>query len=339
MARVKEFVEYKDPKTGKVGRRNTDTMPGSAGSSWYFFRYADPKNSEEAFSFEAQKYWMPVDLYVGGPEHTVGHLLYSRFWTKILFDVGLSSYDEPFKKLAHQGDILGPDGFRMSKSRGNVVNPDDVREEYGADATRLYICFMGPFDKAKPWSSQGIDGVRRFLDRIWRLCVDENGTPQAVDVELPESLNKLLHKTIKKVGDDIENMNFNTAISAMMVLVNEIYRLNLKPRNVLMPLAQLLMPLAPHIAEEIWAKLGGKGLVSLAPWPSFDPALVVDDLMEMGVQVAGKMRGTIQVSEQTSEEDAVKMAREVVAVKNALEGKTIVKVVYKPGKILNLIVK
>jgi leucyl-tRNA synthetase len=340
LARVKEFVEYKDRRTGRVGRRNTDTMPGSAGSSWYFLRYTDPHNSKEAFSFDAQKYWMPVDLYVGGPEHTVGHLLYSRFWTKVLFDAGLTSYDEPFKKLAHQGDILGPDGQRMSKSRGNVINPDEVREEYGADATRLYICFMGPFDKSKPWSSQGIEGVRRFLDRLWRLVVDEDGRVQAEDAEnIPESLNKLLHKTVKKVGEDIEKMNFNTAISAMMVLVNELYRLNLKPRKLLKTLSQLLMPLAPHLAEEIWEKLGGSGLVSLAPWPSFDPELVVDDLMEMGVQVNGKMRGTIQVTEQTSESDAVQMAQEIVAVKNALEAKAIAKVVYKPGKILNLIVK
>lgn len=339
LARVKEFVEYKDPKTGQIGKRNTDTMPGSAGSSWYFLRYTDPQNSRMPFSFEAQKYWMPVDLYVGGPEHTVGHLLYARFWQKVLFDAGLTSYDEPFQKLAHQGDIQGPDGQRMSKSRGNVVNPDEVREEYGADATRMYICFMGPFDKSKPWNSQGIEGVRRFLDRVWRLGFEGDQVIAEDMPELPESVNKLLHKTIKKVGEDIESMNFNTAISAMMVLVNELYRLNIRPRSVLKTLSQLLMPFAPHIAEEIWSRLGEKGLVSLASWPSYDPNLVVDDLFEMGVQVSGKMRGTIQVSEQTPEDEAVKLAQEITAVQNALQGKSIVKVVYKPGKILNLIAK
>lgn len=339
LARVKEFVEYKS-KSGEKGRRETDTMPGSAGSSWYFLRYIDPKNTNAPVDFEKQKYWMPVDLYVGGPEHTVGHLLYARFWQKVLFDAGLVSHDEPFKKLAHQGTIMGPDGQRMSKSRGNVVNPDDVRAEYGADATRMYICFLGPFDKDKPWATTGIEGVRRFLERVWRLVVADDGSSQPLtDDPLPESLNKLLHKTIKKVGDDLENLSFNTAISAMMILVNEIYSLGLRPRLALKPLVQLLAPLAPHIAEELWSRLGGTGFVSVAPWPAFDASLVADDVVTMAVQVNGKTRGTVDLSVNAGEDEAMSAARGLVAVKNAIEGKNIAKIIYKPGKILNIIVK
>lgn len=337
LARVKEFVEYKDAKTGEAGKRDTDTMPGSAGSSWYFLRFVDPKNTNAPFSFEAQKYWMPVDLYVGGAEHTVGHLLYSRFWQKVLFDVGLVSSDEPFKKLAHQGVILGPDGQRMSKSRGNVVNPDDVKDSYGADATRLYISFLGPFDKDKPWSSQGIEGVKRFLDRLWRLAIDEAGAPQFSDDALAPELEKLLHKTIKKVGEDLENMSFNTAISAMMILVNELYKINSRSKRVLKPLCQLLMPFAPHLAEELWEKLGETGFISLAPWPSFDPALVIDDKVTMAVQVNGKTRGTVELALDADESAAVGAALALTTVQNALAGKSPKKVIYKPGKILNLI--
>jgi leucyl-tRNA synthetase len=339
LARVKEFVDYTDKKTGEKGRRITDTMPGSAGSSWYFLRYCDPKNDKQAFAFDKQKYWMPVDLYIGGPEHTVGHLLYSRFWTKVLFDAGMVSYDEPFKRLGHQGDILGPDGARMSKSRGNVVNPDEVREQYGADAARMYICFLGPFDKSKPWSTSGIEGVSRFLDRVWRLVVTEDGQNHPYSEEVPEELNRVLHKTIKKVGDDIDNLSFNTAISAMMILVNEIYAANVRPRRVLQALVQILAPFAPHVSEELWNRLGGTGFVSTAQWPAFDESLTVDDSVTIGVQVLGKTRGDIKIAVNASEDDAMEAARRIPAVKNALEGKTVAKVIYKPGKILNIVVK
>ena len=339
LARIDEFVNYPKKINDQSWKRNTDTMPGSAGSSWYFLRYIDPHNADAPFDHDKQKYWMPVDLYVGGPEHTVGHLLYSRFWQKVLYDVGLVSHPEPFQRLAHQGDILGPDGQRMSKSRGNVVNPDEVRDQFGADAVRLYVCFMGPFDKGKPWNSQGIEGVRRFLDRLWRLVFDENNRVIATDVAVSEQLNKTLHKTIKKVTEDIESMGFNTAISAMMVLVNELYNEKVRPKSILKTLSQLLMPLAPHIAEEIWSALGGEGFVSLAKWPAFDEALCQDDLIELGVQVNGKMRGTISGPPDLEETPAVNMALEIVAVKNAIGEGKVVKVIYKAGKILNLIVK
>jgi leucyl-tRNA synthetase len=337
LAAATDWVNY----NGKLGhgRRETDTMPGSAGSSWYFLRYTDPLNDKEMFSPAAQKYWMPVDLYVGGAEHTVGHLLYARFWQKVLFDAGLVTVDEPFKKLAHQGLVLGPDGEKMSKSRGNVINPDDVKTAHGADATRMYICFMGPFDKDKPWATNGIDGVRRFLDRVWRLVCDDNGAVIAADDDVPPELEKLLHKTIKKVTEDIPAFGFNTCISQMMILVNELYRLNIKPKSVLRTLAQLMMPFGPHLAEEVWEKLGGEGLVSLAPWPKFDPALCLDDKMTMGVQVNGKMRGTIDIAPDCPEAEALAAALAVAAVQNAMNGQAPSKVIYKAGKILNIIVK
>lgn len=337
LARSTEWTHYKG-SLGE-GQRETDTMPGSAGSSWYFLRYIDPNNDSAPFSDEAQKYWMPVDLYVGGAEHTVGHLLYSRFWHKVLFDAGLVSSSEPFQKLVHQGLILGPDGEKMSKSRGNVINPDEVRDGFGADAIRCYVSFMGPLDKDKPWATNGIDGVRRFLERFWRLVSDESGQLIATDQSLPPDVEKLLHKTIKKVTEDIESMSFNTAISSMMILVNEFYRAEIKPKAALKTLAQLVMPFAPHIAEEIWEKLGGEGFVSLAAWPKYNPDLVQDDVVVTAVQVLGKTRGTIEISLKATEEEAVNLALAVGTVKSAIGEKKIEKVIYKPGKILNLIIK
>lgn len=335
LARVDEWVNT------PLGRRETDTMPGSAASSWYFLRFTDPLNQKEAFSHEAQKYWMPVDIYVGGPEHTVGHLLYARFWHKVFFDCGLVSHPEPFKKLFHQGMVLGPDGEKMSKSRGNTISPEEVRVEFGADAIRLYISFMGPVDKDKPWATSGIEGVRRFLDRVWRLTFNEQGQVIAQDMDISdrEEFNRLFHKTVGKVTADIENLSLNTAISAMMILVNEMYKLDIRPLHVLKTLAQLLMPMAPHFAEEVWSKLGGEGFVSLAPWPSFDPELAKDDVISMGVQVNGKHRGEIRISLDADEATAVGLATEVASVQAALSGKKIDKVIYKAGRILNLIIK
>jgi leucyl-tRNA synthetase len=321
-------------------------MPGSAGSSWYFLRYIDPENESAPVAPEKERYWMPVDLYVGGPEHTVGHLLYSRFWQKVLFDAGIVSHDEPFQKLAHQGMILGPDGEKMSKSRGNVVNPDEMRDKYGADALRCFILFLGPMDRDKPWQESGIDGVSRFLDRVWRICTDENGKLQVDDSELSDELNKLLHKTIKKVGEDIESLNFNTAISAMMILLNEIYRSGQRPRKAIQPLVQILSPFAPHLCEEIWALLHGQAetsssaknsLVALSAWPTFDSNLTVDSVVTIGVQVNGKARGSIDLDKDAEEALAVAKAQELETVRNALGGKPVKKVIYKAGRILNLI--
>ncbi|MCJ8277620.1 MAG: leucine--tRNA ligase, partial [Bdellovibrionales bacterium] len=247
------------------GERETDTMPGTAGSAWYCLRYTDPNNPDVLADMEKQKYWMPVDLYVGGPEHTVSHLLYSRFWQKVLFDAGLASTDEPFMKLAHQGMLLGTDGEKMSKSRGNVVNPDDVRDEYGADALRCFILFLGPMDRDKPWNPNGINGVKKFLDRVWRLCVDENSNYLGKDEKHSDNLEKLVHKTSHKVGTDIENLDFNTAISALMILVNEIYKEGTQSKELLEKLILLLAPFAPHMCEEVWSIMDKEGFVSLSP--------------------------------------------------------------------------
>ena len=337
LAKNEAWVNYNS--NGVTGKRITDTMPGAAGSSWYFFRYADPNNDKEAYSQAAAKYWMPVDLYVGGPEHTVGHLLYSRFWTKVLFDAGMSPVSEPFKKLAHQGMILGPDGEKMSKSRGNVIPADDVAGDYGVDTLRCFVCFLGPMDKDKPWSSSGIDGVKRFLDRLARLAVnEETQTCVATDEDLNAEVEKSLHKTIKKVSEDIENLGFNTCISQMMIFVNDLYKHNCHSKKALVPLVQLLQPFAPHLAEELWAKMSQPGLVVTASWPPFKPELCVDDVITLGVQVNGKMRGTIELATAASEAEAMAAALKVAAVQSALGGKAPNKVIYKAGKILNIIV-
>lgn len=340
LAKIHEWVRYKGTANGgEEGRRITDTMPGAAGSSWYFLRYIDPHNANAPFSADSEKYWMPVDLYVGGPEHTVGHLLYSRFWMKVLFDCGLVTHDEPFKKLAHQGMILGPDGEKMSKSRGNVIPALDIAQTHGTDAVRTFVCFMGPLDKDKAWSPTGIDGVKRFLDRVSRLVVNDDGGYVATQTPAPAEIVKLVHKTVKKVTEDIESMSFNTAVSAMMILVNELYKMDCRSEEALRPLVQVLAPFAPHLAEELWEKMGGKGLCALAPWPKYDPALVTDDTVTIGVQVNGKMRGTIEIAADASESDAVAAAKEVAGVSAVLAGKSPDKVIYKAGKILNLIVK
>ena len=332
LARAKEFVNYRGAK-GEAGQRETDTMPGSAASSWYFLRYTDPHNENQPFSFEAQKYWMPADLYVGGAEHSVGHLLYARFWQKVLYDEGLVSHKEPFQKLVHQGAVLGEDGFRMSKSRGNGVSPDELKDKYGADAVRIYICFLGPFEKDKPWSSKGIGGSRRFLDRVWRFALESRGKNKP----LSRSLERALHQTIKKTGEDIESMGFNTAVSALMILLNMIYKEEARNEALARVFSQLLMPFAPHIAEEMWEMLGGEGFVSLAPWPEYDLSKISVENLSIGVQVNGKARGVIVLPKGASEEEAAEKALQLNRVKQALGGKAPIKRIYRPGKILNLI--
>ena len=329
LARVKDFVNYKDK-----GKRETDTMPGSAASSWYFLRYTDPHNEKEAFDFEDQKYWMPVDLYVGGAEHSVGHLLYSRFWQKVLFEEGLVSHKEPFQKLAHQGAVLGEDGFRMSKSRGNGVNPDEMRTQYGADCLRLYICFLGPFEKDKLWSFKGIEGIQRFLDRYSRFAKESLGKKET----LSASLDTLVHQTIKKVEEDVESMNFNTAISSLMILLNEIYKQELRDESLAKLFTKLLQVFAPHLAEEVWGLLGEKDFVCNSEWPKYSPEKIKTEAVCIGVQVNGKIRGSLQLSKNTSEKEALEKALKIKAVQKALKGQALKKCIYKPGKILNLII-
>jgi len=344
LAAIHDWVKAKDGK-GRPAMRETDTMPGSAGSSWYFLRYCDPNNEKEFVSKDAEKYWMPVDLYLGGPEHAVGHLLYARFWTKVLFDAGLISHDEPFQKLVHQGMILGEDGEKMSKSRGNVINPDIVVEKYGADTLRVYEMFMGPLERDKPWSTNAIEGTYRFLMRAWRVFVDDRDedtgdapkkllfTDQApTDEDL-----KITHKTIKKVTEDIENMRFNTAISSMMIWVNHMTKFPTRPKACLKPFVQLLNPFAPHIAEELWAILGEKTELTYTAWPVFDPALAKDDLLTIAVQVMGKTRGMLEVEPGTEQAALEKLAKEIPQVANQLQGKEIRKVIFVKDKILNFV--
>lgn len=334
LARAKDWRFFQ--RGGKWFARETNTMPQWAGSCWYYLRYLDPKNHENIFSKEQYDAWMPVDLYVGGSEHAVLHLLYARFWHEVLFDLGLVSHPEPFLKLVHQGMILGEDGQKMSKSRGNVVNPDGIVEKYGADSLRLYEMFMGPLEQKKPWQSSGIDGMRRFLDRAWAALAIGRVTdaPGAFD---PET-RRAVHKTVQKVTADIEAMHFNTAISSMMILIKQIGALAAVPREAARTFVLLLSPFAPHIAEEIWERLGGTQTLAFESWPAFDPKLCTDDSAEIGVQVLGRLRGTITLAKDAPEDAAVALALADPKVRSFVEGKTIKKVVYVPGRILNLIV-
>ncbi|MCC5816127.1 MAG: leucine--tRNA ligase, partial [Leptospira sp.] len=339
LALATDWLEYKDPATGMIGKRETNTMPQWAGSCWYYLRYIDPHNTERLIDPNLEKEWMPVGIYVGGAEHAVLHLLYSRFWHKILFDLGHVSTPEPFQKLVHQGLILGEDKRKMSKSLGNVVNPDQVVEEYGADSLRLFEMFMGPFEMVKPWSTKGVEGVHRFLQRTWRLFHQGEAESFRIDdIEPTESEWKILHKTIDKVAKDIEGFSFNTAISQMMIFVNEITPTTRRPRKILEPFVLVLAPFAPHITEELWSLLGHGNSLSYEPFPIADPKFLVDDEIILPVQVNGKLRGELKVSKDINQEDAEKLARDHEKVIPFLDGKTIRKVVFVPGKILNFVV-
>ena len=337
------LVKAKDWMTverdGQTSQRESNTMPQWAGSCWYYLRFVDPRNDKEPFSKEKQDYWMPVDLYVGGAEHAVLHLLYARFWHKVLFDCGVVSTKEPFHKLVNQGMILGENGEKMSKSRGNVINPDAVVKEYGADSLRLYEMFMGPLTQTKPWQTAGIVGCHRFLSRVWRLLVDETGGIKCKDAPISADATKALHKTIKKVTEDIEAMSYNTAISAMMEFVNLLYKEPHVNQQTAATLMLILSPFAPHVAEEIWARLGGH-TTSLAyeTWPTFDPALVVDNSVVISVQVNGKLRGTIEVSKTAPQTEILAAAKDLEAVQRNIEGKMIRKEIYVPGKIVNFVI-
>lgn len=330
LVRSKKFHDVKCPKCGLSAKRESDTMDTFVCSSWYYFRYADPKNNKEFASKEEIKKWLPVDLYVGGAEHNVLHLLYSRFFTKVLHNLGYIEFDEPFFKLRHQGIILAEDGRKMSKSLGNVVNPDDVINEYGADALRMFEMFMGPLEDSKPWNTKGIVGISRFLERIWNLKekISDNANPQ---------IKKSIHKAIKKISGDIEGLDFNTAISAMMILTNELGKESFSKEDFEIFLI-LLSPFAPHIAEELWQSLGHKDSIFKEQWPEFDPKLVKDDVISLVIQVNGKVRDNVEAEADISEEKAKELALSRDNVKRWIEGKEIKKVIFVPNKLLNIVI-
>jgi leucyl-tRNA synthetase len=340
LANLEAWLATTDPATGKPARRETNTMPQWAGSCWYYLRFIDPKNSRRLVDPGKERYWMPVDLYVGGSEHAVLHLLYARFWHKVLYDVGVVSTPEPFKKLVHQGIVLGEDNQKMSKSRGNVVNPDEMIERFGADAVRLYEMFMGPLEAMKPWSTRGVEGVTRFLDRVWRLIVNDDGSVSrtVVDTEPSAGQRRLLHQTIKKVTEDLEGLRFNTAISQMMVFTNDMTKLDRRPRALIEPFVLLLAPFAPHLCEDLWEKLGRRPSVAREPWPAFDPALVVSDRCEIPIQVNGKLRSRIEVPADWTEEQVVALATQDAKLAEWLQGKQPRKVIYVPKKLVNFVV-
>lgn len=336
LAKSGDWLNYR--ADGKVYQRETNTMPQWAGSCWYYLRFIDPKNNHEAWAKDKEKYWMPVDLYVGGVEHAVLHLLYARFWHKVLFDCGLVSGNEPFKKLVNQGMILGENGEKMSKSRGNVVNPDDVIIQWGADAFRLYEMFMGPLEAVKPWKSDGIVGTHRFVARIWRLLIDQTGAPIHTSDEVSEGFEKLLHKAIKKVSEDTEHMRFNTAISTMMELSNAAYKEASLSRAAAETIILLVSPYAPHIAEELWSRYGHQESLAYQPWPKFDPAKIIDDTVVVSVQVNGKLRGTLEVSKNAEKNAVIAEARALDTVQKQFAGKEPTKEIYVPGKIVNFVI-
>ena len=337
LATIEEWVNVTLPD-GRKGRRETNTMPQWAGSCWYYLRFIDPKNETAPWDKAKERYWMPVDLYVGGAEHAVLHLLYARFWHKVLYDLGWVHTKEPFQKLVNQGMILGEDNQKMSKSRGNVVNPDDVVKAHGADSLRLFEMFMGPLEAVKPWMTKGVDGVRRFLDRAWRVVVDEDTDACLAQDDAPsDEVVRALHKTIKKVTEDLEGMRYNTAIAALMELTNLLTKQGARSRSVLEPYVQLLAPFAPHLGEELWSRLGHAGGISFVPWPAFDPALCVDDTVTYAVQVMGKMRGQLEMARDVDQADALAQARALPNVARHLEGKTIRREIFVPGRMINFV--
>ncbi|HFD0877051.1 MULTISPECIES: leucine--tRNA ligase [Enterococcus] len=338
LANIEEWVNVVDPVTGKKGRRETNTMPQWAGSSWYYLRYIDPHNKKELADYEKLKRWLPVDIYIGGAEHAVLHLLYARFWHKFLYDIGVVPTKEPFQKLYNQGMILGENNEKMSKSRGNVVNPDDVVETYGADTLRMYEMFMGPLDASIAWSENGLEGSRKFLDRVWRLIVDENNKMRDRITTLNDGkLDKVYHQTVKKVTEDYENLHFNTAISQLMVFINEAYKVDALPYEYIEGFVQLLAPIAPHMGEELWAILGNDGGISYAPWPTYDEAALVEDEVEVVFQVNGKVRAKSNVPRDLGKDELEKAALANEIVQEYIEGKTVRKVIVVPNKLVNIV--
>ena len=333
LAKIDSYVNCTCPKCHAPAKRETDTMPQWAGSSWYFLRYIDPLNADALADPEKLKYWLPVDWYNGGMEHVTRHMIYSRFWHSFLYDLGVVPTKEPYAKRTAQGLILGPDGDKMSKSKGNVVDPNTVVEKYGADVLRVYILFMGEYSSAAPWSENGVKGCKRFLDRVEALLdiAEGEGTTAALEASF--------HKTVKKVSLDIEEMKFNTAIAAMMTLINEIYEVGKLTKSELRTLATILCPFAPHISEEIWERLGGVGLCSLTPWATWDESKCEDKMVEIVIQIQGKVRAKLMVEADISKDDAIKRAKELDTIIPLISGHEIVKEIYVPGKLVNIVIK
>ena len=333
LAKIDSFVNCKCPKCGGDAKRETDTMPQWAGSSWYFLRYVDPHNTEALADRKKMEYWMPVDWYNGGMEHVTRHMIYSRFWHHFLYDMGIVNTPEPYAKRSAQGMILGSDGDKMSKSKGNVVDPLDIVNEYGADALRTYVLFMGDYGAAAPWNDSSVRGCKRFLERVAGLTDIMTEEPAAKDMEVK------IHKAIKKVSSDIEAMKFNTAIACLMTLINEIYAVGKISKDDLVTFIKLLCPFAPHLCEEIWETIGGEGLLSLSQWPEYEESKTVEDSIEIGVQVNGKVRGTIVIPNGCAKEEALELAKKDERVASFLEGKNLVKEIYVPNKIVNFVAK
>ena len=336
-APLENAVEWKQyDKNGIKGVRETSTMPGSAGSSWYFFRYIDPDNDKEFANQELLKHWMPVDLYIGGPEHAVGHLMYSRIWNRYLYDKGLAPTKEPFKKLVHQGMILGENGIKMGKRFPEfVVNPSDIVRDFGADTLRLYEMFMGPLEVSKPWNPKGVEGARKFINRVWNFFTEAENLTDSND----GSLTKVYHKTVKKVTDDYEKLAFNTAISQMMIFVNEVYKVGKCPKEYAEGIIKMLSCITPHIGEEIWSIFGHNDTIAFESWPVYDEALCKDDTIEIVVQINGKVKAKLNIEVDADQESVIAMAMEEEAVKAAVEGKNIVKQIYVPNKLVNIVAK
>ena len=338
LAIIEEWVNVVDPETGMKGRRETNTMPQWAGSSWYFLRFMDPHNEETLVGEKAVEYWQNVDLYIGGAEHAVLHLLYARFWHKFLYDLGIVPTKEPFQKLYNQGMILGENNEKMSKSKGNVVNPDDIVEEFGADTLRMYEMFMGPLDASTAWSEKGIEASRRFLDRVWRLIMDEEeNVRDRVTTINTGALDKVYHQTVKKVTEDYDQLHFNTAISQMMIFVNEANKADSLPIEYMNGFVQLLAPVAPHLAEELWSRLGHSDGISYVTWPTYDKKYLTEDEVEVIFQINGKVRSRAKVAATLSKDELTDIAMNDEKVKQEIEGKTVRKVIAIPGKLVNIV--
>ena len=332
LAKIESFVNCKCPKCGKDAKRETDTMPQWAGSSWYFLRYIDPHNEDELASMEKLNYWMPIDWYNGGMEHVTRHMIYSRFWHKFLYDLGVAPCEEPYAKRTAQGMVLGANGVKMSKSLGNVVDPNDVIDVHGADALRTYVLFMGDYGSAAPWNDSSLRGCKRFLERF-------AGLNELIADKTDRKVESALHKTIRKVSSDIEEMKFNTAIASMMALLNEVYESGAIKKDDLAMLIRLLCPFAPHLAEEMWENLGGEGFCSMAPWPEYDEKKTVDESVTVAVQISGKVRATIELPLNCTADVALATAKADEKIASMLEGKTIVKEIYVPNKIVNIVAR